>query len=64
MEKILTDWHPYNEKRSRRRPDTRWRDEIENFAGVAWQRIAQGSYGRSWERPSFSSGPTMADDVM
>jgi len=21
-----------------------------------------GSYGRSWERPSFSSGLTMADD--
>ena len=39
--KRLTDWHPYNEKRSRKRPDTRWRDEIEKFAGVAWQRIAQ-----------------------
>ena len=37
--KRITDWHPYNEKRSRKRPDTRWRDEIEKFAGVAWTRI-------------------------
>ena len=36
--KRLTNWHPYNEKRSRKRPDTRWKDEIEKFAGVAWQR--------------------------
>ena len=39
--KRLTDWHPYNEKRSRKRPDTRWGDEIEKFAGVAWQRKTQ-----------------------
>ena len=39
--KRLTEWHPYNDKRSRKRPDTRWRDEIEKFAGVAWQRLAQ-----------------------
>ena len=39
--KRLTDWYPYNEKRSRKRPDTRWRDEIEKFAGVAWQRLVQ-----------------------
>ena len=39
--KRITDWHPYNEKRSRKRPDTRWKDEIERFAGVAWQRLAQ-----------------------
>ena len=39
--KRLTDWHSYNEKRSRKRPDTRWKDEIEKFAGVAWQRLAQ-----------------------
>ena len=39
--KRLTDWHPYGEKRSRKRPDTRWKDEIEKFAGVAWQRLAQ-----------------------
>ena len=30
-----------NKKRSRKRPDTRWKDEIEKFAGVAWQRLAQ-----------------------
>ena len=38
---ILTDWHLYNDKRGRKRLDTRWRDEIEKFAGIAWQRIAQ-----------------------
>ena len=46
--KRLTDWHPYNEKRSRKRPDTRQKDEIEKFAGVAWQ------------NPSLSNGLTMA----
>ena len=42
--KRVTDWHPYNEKRSRKRPDTRWRDKIEKFAGVARQRLAQDFY--------------------
>ena len=47
--KRLTDWHPYNEKRSRKRPDTRWKDEIEKFAGVAWQRLAQDRRcGKNW----------------
>ena len=39
--KRLTDWYPYNDKRSRKRPDTRWKCEIEKFAGIAWQRIEQ-----------------------
>jgi len=39
--KRLTDRHPYNKKQSRKRPDTRWKDEIEKFAGVTWQRLAQ-----------------------
>ena len=39
--KRLTDSHPYNAKRSRKGPVTRWRDEIETFAGVAKQIIAQ-----------------------
>ena len=39
--KRLTDWHLSKEKRSRKRPDTKWRDEIEKFARVAWPRIAQ-----------------------
>ena len=60
--KRITDWHPYNEKQSRKRPDTRWRNEIEKFAGVAWQRLAHDSYGRNWGRPPFSSGLIMADD--
>jgi len=37
----LTDRHPYYDKRSRKRPDTKWRDEIKKNTGVAWQRIAQ-----------------------
>ena len=39
--KRLTDWCPRDGKRSRKRPDTRWRDEIEKFAGKTWQRKAQ-----------------------
>jgi len=39
--KRQTDWSLYNEKRSRKRPDTRSGDDIEKFAGVVWQRIAQ-----------------------
>ena len=45
--KSITDWHPYGEKRSRKRPDTRWRDEIGKFSGVAWQRLAQD--GQLWK---------------
>ena len=41
--KRLTDWHPYNEKQSTKRPDTRWKDEIENVFELTWQRIAQDS---------------------
>ena len=39
--KRLTDWCPWDCKRSRKRPDTRWRDEIEKFAGRSWQRLAR-----------------------
>ena len=39
--KRLTDWTPRDGKRSRKRPDTRWRDEIEKTAGVTWQRLAK-----------------------
>jgi hypothetical protein len=39
--KRITDWCPYSNKRSKKRPDTRWRDEIEKFAGKTWQRIVQ-----------------------
>ena len=38
--KRVTDWCPWGNKRSRKRPDTRWRDEIERFAGKTWQRLA------------------------
>ena len=39
--KRLSDRHPYNEKRSRKRPNTRRWVEMEKFVGVAWQRMAQ-----------------------
>ena len=39
--KRLIDWHPYYEKQSRKKPNTRWKDKIEKFAGVAWPRLAQ-----------------------
>ena len=39
--KRLTDWCPWDCKRNRKRPDTRWRDEIEKFASKTWQRLAQ-----------------------
>ena len=45
--KSVTEWTPRDGKRGRGRPDRRWRDEIESFAGVTWQRLAQ-SYD-SWE---------------
>ena len=30
----LTDWCPLDRTRSRKRPETRWRDEIVKFAGI------------------------------
>ena len=39
--KILTDWTPREGKRYRRRPDRKWRDEIEKTAGATWQRLAK-----------------------
>ena len=39
--KRVTDWCRYNDRRSRKRPDIRWRDEIEKFAGKTWQGMAQ-----------------------
>ena len=46
--KRLTDWTPRDGKRSRKRPDKRWRDEIVKFAGTTWQRQAQSP--KSWKR--------------
>ena len=62
--KIITDLCPYNYKRSKKRPDTRWRDEIEK---KCWKNMAKNSsrqavMGGIWERPMFSSGLTRADD--
>ena len=39
--KRITGWCPYNDKRSKRRSETRWTDEIEKFAGKTLQRIAE-----------------------
>ena len=49
--KRLTDWTPREGKRDRRRPDRRWRDEIEKTAGVTLQQLAktQESWKRLWE---------------
>ena len=59
--KRITDWLLYNDKRSKKRPDSRWRDEIEKIAGVTVKELHRiSSYGRNWERPSFSSGRTKA----
>ena len=30
-----TDWHPYNDKRSRKKLDIEWSDEIVKFVGMA-----------------------------
>ena len=38
--KRITDWFPYNDKRSKKRSDTNWRDDIENYEKT-WQRITQ-----------------------
>jgi len=46
--KRLTDWHPYGEKRSRKRPDTRWKDEIKKFAGVAQDRQLWKKLGKAF----------------
>ena len=40
--KRLMEWCPLDCKRSRKRPETRWRDDIREFAGMAWQRKARG----------------------
>ena len=47
LSKRLTDWCPTDSKRSRKRPDTRWKDEIEKFAGKNWQILAQSR--QSWK---------------
>ena len=46
--KRLTDWTPRESKRDRRRPDRRWRDEIEKAAGATWQQLARSR--ESWKR--------------
>ena len=44
----MTDWTPRDGKRGRGRPDRRWRDEIERFAGATWHRLAQSC--ESWKK--------------
>jgi hypothetical protein len=36
--KITSEWRPYDRKRGRGRPLTRWRDEIIRTTGVMWER--------------------------
>ena len=40
-EQKLLNWTPYDHKRRRGRPKIRWRDEIRNHVGLAWQRDAK-----------------------
>lgn len=37
-EKLVTEWRPYEGRRKRGRPKTRWRDELENRVGKLWHR--------------------------
>ena len=46
--KRITEWCPRDSTRSRKRPDTRWRDELEKFAGKTWHRLAQSRV--SWKK--------------
>ena len=39
--KRLMEWCPLDCKRSRKRPETRWRDDIKEFACRTWQRKAR-----------------------
>ena len=39
--KRIMEWCPLDCKRSRKRPETRWRDDIRKFAGRTWQRKAR-----------------------
>ena len=45
--KTLTDWTPREGKRDRRRPDRRWRDEMERTAGATWQQQLKSR--KSWK---------------
>ena len=38
----ITTWKPYERKRPRGRPASRWRDELDDYwKGTIWRRIAQ-----------------------
>ena len=39
--KEILDWYPRDQVRPRGRPNTRWIDEIRQFAGIEWMRIAE-----------------------
>jgi len=39
--KAIMEWCPYDGRRSRERPITRWRDEIQGRAGKVWHRVGQ-----------------------
>jgi hypothetical protein len=56
--KILTEWRPYEGKRNKGRPKTRWRDELERRVGKFWHRETQDrkkwkligeAYARQWD---------------
>ncbi len=39
QKKTLEEWVPYNEKRKRCRPVTRWRDDFNEELGALWRRV-------------------------
>ena len=62
--KRITNWCPYSDKRSRKGPDTRWRDDIEKYARKkhSKEQLRIGSCGGNLKRPMFNSGLTRTDD--
>ena len=46
--KKVTEWTPYDEKRGRGRPITRWRDELDRELGVLWPRATQNR--KAWRK--------------
>ena len=57
--KVTTEWTPRESKRTRGRPKRRWRDDVEEKAGITWMGKAQDrrKWKHLWRLPA-SSGET------
>ena len=62
--RILTMWNPYEGKRSRGRPKTRWVDEIKRDMGNVWMRMVKdrqkwkdlvSTYAQKWAAEGVDS---------